>query len=248
MLYPKRKILLVFLLVVMLTTFSSAQGCASTGFMGTFQQNSNVTITETCPTCTFINVTLKAPNSNILLENQPMVLANGIFVLNVSSGNNTIIGTYFIEGHSNLDDPFIACYDITNIIRQVSTSESILYFLLLLSAILFFVFAVWGTIALPFSNNRDEFARITAITWLKYVKVAMFFISYLLLVWIFNLLHTISNNAISLTQYNGFFEMIFNILVPIAYVVFSIMFIMINVMMFRDLKLNKLLQRGITPQ
>lgn len=99
------------LIVLLLASPVLAQGCASPGFMGTLQTGQNVVITETCPTCNFINITIKNEHSEIIISNQPMTLINGTFTYILSGNYTKGIGTFFIEGFSNLDLPVKACFD-----------------------------------------------------------------------------------------------------------------------------------------
>jgi len=243
-----KEVFISIILLIILINPVFALGCAEEGYMREFQQNSTVQITETCPTCNFININVKNTTSDIIILNQSMTLANGIFTYNVSGGNHTELGTYWIEGYSNLDTPVKACYVITNIQRETSTSESILYIFLLLLSVFLFIFCLMGAVTLPFSNRRNALGRVIDISWTKYFKVGLMFITYLLLVWIMNLAVSVTDNLISLTQFSGFFTMMFNVLSFLAYPLFVVMFIFINVLMIKDLKLNKLLQRDLNPR
>lgn len=226
----------------------SAQGCASPGFMGTFQQDTNVTITETCPTCTFINITIKDPVSTQIILNEPMTSENSMFNFTLNDSLTNTIGTYFIEGHSNLDTPVKACFDITNIKRQTSTPESLVYIVLVIASFSVFALALWGAVAIPFNNPRNEFSQIISVSYLKYLKVGLMFISYALFVWMVNLMFAMAENLVSLTQYSGFFQMVFNFLLNLTWPMFVIMFISFFVLGSRDLKLNDLLRRGLRPR
>lgn len=101
----------LFLLLLLVGTVS-AQSCDDSGFIGTFKRNQPIVFTQTCPTCNFINITLKSPSSSILLSNQEMTFANGRFSFNIGGGNMSVVGLYFIEGFSNLDEPFLACFQV----------------------------------------------------------------------------------------------------------------------------------------
>ena len=244
----RSSVFITFITFIMFINPVLALGCADQGFMGSFQVDTNVTLTETCPTCTFINITLKDTTSTIVFSNQPMTLSGGIFSFEILSGNHSQIGTYFVEGHSNLDNPFKACYVITNIKQETTTSESLLYLGLIFISVLVFLFSLWASIVIPFTNKQNELGRVLSITWFKYFKIMFMTLTYGMLVWIMNLSVSITQNLVSLTQFNGFFAMIFNVLLSLAFPLFVITFIFFNMSMLRDIKLNRLLQRGITPR
>lgn len=240
--------ILVFVLWVFLISFSSAQTCEDAGFIGKFQQNSNVTLTQICPTCTFLNITVTDPNSEILFTNTPMVLSEGIFSF---GPNNTIsieLGTYFVQGFSNLDFPFKACYTITNISTEISIEEAIIYVILTVVVFLMFLFCLWGGIGLPARNRRNELGRVINVEILKYPKIGLMFLSYAFFTWFINIIMTMSNSLVTLTAYQGFFEMVFNFLMAGLYALFVFMWVVFFILMWKDLKLRDLLTRGIQPR
>jgi len=238
--------ILVISTFIISLSFVSAEGCDASGFMGRFQQDTNITITETCPSCAFINITIKDPKSNKIIINQPMTLENGTFTYIINDTLTNDLGTYYVEGFSNLTLPFKACYIVTNIKREITIQESVIYVLLAAFAFLAFLLNLWGAIALPFKNPRNE-GRIVAVSALKYFKVGCMFLAFAFLVWLSNLVFTLSNNLVTLSQYNGFFQGIFQILIAFVWPVFVLMIIVFVVMGWKDLKLNKLLLRGFTP-
>ncbi len=108
-----RKYLFVMLLFLMFSSVA-AQSCPSNGFMGTISSKNSVTITQTCPTCNFITISaIKEPvTSNIIVSGQNMTLINGSFRFTLDNSLISQDGTYFVEGFSNLDEPFISCFVI----------------------------------------------------------------------------------------------------------------------------------------
>lgn len=127
----------------------------------------------------------------------------------------------------------------------LSEGQSIVYTGLLLGVLFLFLLSLAGAIFLPFKNNRDELGKIINITITKYFKLGCIFISYALLTWVLNLLVTLSINFSILSQYTGFFTVMFRLLIAFSYPMFSIMFIIILVMTFKDLHTMKFLTRGL---
>ncbi len=101
----------MFLLVLLVGTVS-AQGCSSDGFMGTFPIGQNITVTQVCPTCSFITISIKNPASTAVVSGQNMTLAQGVFSYELSSSSVDRVGTYFVEGFANLDEPFVSCFEV----------------------------------------------------------------------------------------------------------------------------------------
>lgn len=238
----------VLLLVVSFSTLASAQACEDAGFMGRFQQDENVTITQACPTCTFLNITITNPNSTVLAANVPMTLSAGVFSYGPNSTISSVIGIYFVQGVSNLEFPFKACYEVTNVKSEISTSESIIYIILTASVFLMFLFCVWGAIGLPARNRRNELDRVISIEIWKYPKIGLMFLSYALFTWFINIIVIMSNSLVTLKAYQGFFEMIFTFLMAGLYVVFVFMIVIFFILGAKDLKLQDFLTRGISPR
>ncbi len=98
---------------------------------------------------------------------------------------------------------------------------------------------------IPFGNKRNDIGKVIDISFLKYLKVGFMFLSLLFLIWATNLMMTLSNNLVQLTQFNTFFTMLFRILIVFAYPAFVVMVIIMLLMMFDDWKVGQLLTRGI---
>lgn len=107
----RKTFMIISLVLLLMISPALAQVCDPAGFMGTGEVNQNVTLTQTCPTCTFLNITIKDPNLGIVLSNVAMVEVGGTFEFVYS--NTALVGTYFVEGHSNLPEPFVSCFEIT---------------------------------------------------------------------------------------------------------------------------------------
>lgn len=240
--------LLTLFSIILSIQLTQAQTCEPSGYMGKFQQNSNVTLTQACPTCTFINITVTDPDSIILFNNTPMTLSDGIFTFPPNSTISQKIGIYFVQGISNLDNPFKSCYEVTNIARDIETSEAIIYFILTAVVFLMFLFCLWGGIGLPARNRRNELNRVISIELWKYPKVGCLFLSYAFFVWFVNMLLIMSSNFVTLTQFEAYFAMIFNVLMAGLYALFIAMLVIFFILAAKDLKLRDLLTRGIQPR
>lgn len=103
----------LFLIILLAGIVSAEPPCAQDGFMGRTSVNAPIILTQTCPTCTFINITIRSPTTQPLVTNVPMTLTGGTYFYTVNSTNTSEIGTYFVDGYSNLDDPFVGCFEIS---------------------------------------------------------------------------------------------------------------------------------------
>lgn len=239
------RFLFTLLFIILFSSFASAEICEAAGFMGNFQQNSNITLTQTCPTCTFLNITVTDPTSLVLFNNTPMTFSDNLFSFGPNSSITQVIGTYFVQGTSNLDNPFKACYTVTNISTQITTPESIIYIILTIGVFMLFIFTFWAGIGLPARNRRNELNRVIGVEFMKYPKLGCLFLSYAFFTWLINILFTISSNFVTLTQFQGFFEMIFNFLLAGLYAFFVATIVIFFILAAKDLRLVNLLTRGI---
>ena len=241
-------LLIILVFTILLTSLVSSENCEAAGFMGRFQPNSNVTLTQACPTCAYINITVTDPDSIVVFNNTAMTLSNGIFSFGPNSTISAKNGTYFVHGVSDLNQPFKACYEVTRITTEIDTGESIIYVLLTIAVFLMFLFSLWGAIGLPARNRRNELNRVISVEIMKYPKIGLMFLSYAFFTWFINILLTLSTNVVALGHYEGFFAMIFNFLMAGLYAFFVGMIVIFFVLGARDLKLVKLLTRGINPR
>lgn len=239
-------IFIMFLLPI--SVAQEAENCAASGYMGKFAQGSNVTLTQTCPTCTFINITVTDPESNIVFTNVPMVLADGFFTFGPNSTISNLTGLYNVQGISNLDNPFLSCYRITNITTEITLPEAVIYLILTFFVFFMFLIFVWGGIGLRGRNERNELGRVIGVTVMKYVKLGSMLLAYAFFTWLINILYILSTSFVTLGQYAGFFLMMFNFLLAGLYPIFVTTIVVFFILAARDLKLLDLLGRGLQPR
>jgi len=139
-------------------------------------------------------------------------------------------------------------FEVTTTGDSLETPNSIIYLILSINALLLFLLCLYGGIALPFKNERDDERRIVSIQKLKYFKVGLLFLSYVLFVWLANLLFALANNFPIIKPYTAFFEMVFTIMIAFSFPLFVLMLIIMSILAWKDLQLRKLLSRGARPQ
>jgi hypothetical protein len=109
----------------------------STSSLGTFKQNNDIQLKQICTyggsdcdNCNISSVTYSAESIN-LVEDVSMVKDGFEYIYNLSSGNNTRIGTYKVNGFCQLSTnstPFVYEYEIS----QTGLENESTYFLILL--------------------------------------------------------------------------------------------------------------------
>lgn len=221
-----KRILTFCFMAMFLISLTNATNCDSSGFRGTFQESTEFSVGVSCPTCTYINWTITSPSGTIT-EQQAQV--QGLyFYYEFNATESEEVGTYFMDGLSNLDTPVGICFEVTKSGEDLDTSEAIIYILLTLSVLGLFLLSLYFTIAVPYSNKIDDAGAVIKVTKTKYIKLALILLSYVLFVWVLNVLVGVSDNFVNLTMYYGFisflFDMLNNIALPFSIFILILMF------------------------
>ncbi|KKK78255.1 hypothetical protein LCGC14_2845400 [marine sediment metagenome] len=242
-----KKLLLIFMFGIFLISMVSA----TERTWGTVQQRDCIILTQTCDNCSFSNITsIQFPNKTSYAINEETIMTKSGTKYNYTYCGTDSLGQHIVTGHGDddgIDTTWIADFEVTQTGDTLSTSESIIYSILFLGVLFFFLLCLYGGIVLPFSSERNEEGKIISVQKLKYFKLSLLFLSYLLFVWLTNLLFALANNFNILTSYANFFSMIFTILNSLSYVIFVVMFVAFMFLAWKDLQLKKLLQRGLNP-
>ncbi len=243
----RKRVVLFLFIGIFLSGLVSAQvstvGCAASGYMGKFQKDTNITLTQDCPTCTFLTFTLKDPTGTINVTNVNMTLSNGLFSFGPNHSITGIEGTWFFEGHSNLDLPVKACYVISQTLRDLSTGESIMYLVLIVFFSLLTIGGLYYSITIPFGN--DEYKGTVIPTKKKYVKMGFIVLTYALLTLVFNLFFIISLQFVGESAFNAGIELMFRILVIVARPFFVSMFVLAIYHLIKDYDFKTIGRRAL---
>lgn len=236
----KNRIVIFICVIILLTSFASA-------FLGTYERGSTISVRGNL-NATSVNVTIYFPNTTIAIDNQPMTqLKEEIW--NYTFNATDDLGEYIYDycdqnGRNCLTNNF----DVTITGTVLDTADSINYLILIIGVLFFFILCLYWGITLPLKNERNSENKIISVQKLKYLKISCLFVSFLLFIWLANLLFALANNFEILSSYSKFFEVIFIVLNALAYPVFVLMLIFMGSLAWKDLKLRKLLTRGLKPR
>jgi len=139
------------LMLLILMSFSTAQGCADEGWKGNGKIHENKTIKITCPTCTFINFTATDTDQEMFLDNVQFDKSGSTFSYTFLGTDLNTVGTYWIDGYSNLDIPLGLCFDVTMTGNDSSLGT---YAILILFASALLAILVW--ISFRFDRKRID--------------------------------------------------------------------------------------------
>lgn len=158
------KITLAFIFITLFViSLVSAQGCADEGWKGIGKFGDNKTICVTCTTCDYINFTLTDPVGNLSLINQEMSQDGSTFCYEFDGDGLQTIGTFQIDGYSQLDLPLGLCFDITTTGQRISVFAYIM-------SIFFIIFLMVGLIWLNIKFNAKEREKLYKKIVIEYFK------------------------------------------------------------------------------
>jgi len=245
----KRATILISLgLMIMLfgIAFASAES------IGTFKQRTTVTLPQLCATCTSNNITnIQYPNGTIIVSNIQMTKTGSWFNYTLASSYITEIGTYSVNGIGDLDGVdtvWAYTFDVTGTGIQFTTANSLFYIALLCFLIFLFILNIVGISKLPQGNVRADSGNILSISLLKYFKPALVVIAWGLIISILFISSSISSAYLGSNGFSSFLFGFYKISSFLVYPMLLLGFAWMILMIFNDIKIKQLLDRGLSTQ
>jgi len=248
----KRIAVLILIAIMIVAVGGLVQGAISE--LGTFKQNEDITLLQTCQSCTFnyINSIVRtSPNSSIIISNASMSRDRSLYNYTLDSDYTSTIGKYVVIGIgdvSGTNTTWEYTFEITYTGSKTSSSQAIIYFVLLIVFIFIFIITVLGIQQLPSSNMQDEEGKILSISYLKYLRPVGWFFLYFLFIAI---LYLSSNIAFAFLDWRLFAQtlfMLFKVCFALAPLIVVVWIIWIYRQMFHDKQMQKMLNRGMFPE
>lgn len=237
-----KRLIIFVMLVALVIPFVSAEQQTQ----GTFLQGSCVALRQTCGNCTYVNITkITAPDSSIILSgNNPMTKSDTSY--NYTFCNTSQIGQYIVDWKANPDGITSANnYDffITLTGTSPSSAQSIIYFVVGIVSVFIFCLSLYGAIKIKWKHGRNERGYIVNINDLRYVKLFLWFFTYLLAIFIafsFEHISKIADWQLASNWMNFMFWMLISFLAPMFIITF-----LIGILSYLDAKkIDMLLKRG----
>lgn len=215
-----------------------------------YKVNEEMNVTVVCQNNGFCDnssecyANIQSPTGDYLYQNELMDFSPAYYYLNLTPEET---GEYSVTGYCLSDGLYGVIdynFEITKSGKGFSDSESTAYLIVLGALIIFFFVSGYGAVTLKWKNKRNDRDEIIGVNDLKYVKFFLIYLSYFILIWIANIMITISNNYIHLGVAMKFFEVMFMLLTNLTYpiVILGVIFVVIQAV--KDFKINKLLSRG----
>jgi len=241
----KINIIMYSILFLMLIAFASAS---------TYKQNNNVDIrhsvrTNGATTSTAIcNITVYNPDWLVLVNFESMSYDSTTQTFNYTLINTSVVGDYCYDitcFDSGLNKTENFCIEITPTGKGFTIAQSITYLLLLAVVVGLFIFSLYGSIIIPFRNERNEYNEVIRINWKKYLKVFAIVMSYMFLIWVAYLSWNLAFGYLYLDSLAKFFNWIFVLLMALALPIFITVIIFFTVIYLQDKKIQTFIERGL---
>lgn len=241
----KSYFLLVIVLIVF-TSFTISSISAETQTLGTFKKDSCIELIQICSNCTYNNITyIIYPNGSKLNINISMTKTDTFY--NFTFCNTSAVGEYIVNGIGDLEGTKTAWnYDllINDSGTDLSTSQSIIYFIALIISIILFLLCLFFTITIPYNNNRSNDGKVISVNSLKYLKIFLIPITYVFLLLIVGILRGITSDLLYINGISQIFNWIYWILLSFMFPLIVMTFFLMILNFLGDFKLNKILEHG----
>jgi len=219
--------------------------------IGIFKQNTEMQITNFCSTgdCTYANLTsIILPSGTVNYINEFMTQTENDFNYTYTP---TQIGTYTFKTCSNPEGASVCesdTFEVTYSGQIASSSQGIIYIILFGVMLFVFVMVIFFINKLPGMNTQDEEGKILSISYLKYLRSALWFVEYMVFVGILFLSSNIAFAYLGEQMFANLILTLFRIFFGLSIVILIVWIIWIIRNMFHDKEIQKLLNRGIFPQ
>lgn len=231
------KRLLLLLVCVCLISLTSAQSVVKQDIE--FDLRVPFIVNGTTPSASATcNVTIEYPNSTLLANGISMTRnANGVYNFTVVASNTSTLGTYEWVTYC-CDGAKCASgsdsFEITRSGRTLTTANGIIYLFVIFGLLTLLGLCIWGSIKVPWRNYRDAEDTVISLNNLRYLKMFLIFVSYLVLLYLFSTLNDVSKSFLFLEGVSSFFNIVYVILLVslaplvIAFVGLFILSVIVN--------------------
>ena len=200
-----------------------------------------------CIATTKCNITIWYENNSLLVDNQPMSYNPNYYNYTLTSSQTKKIGNYFASvicvGNTTGSSTF--SFEITPTGSTLSIAQGIVYIIFLVAIIFLFSLSLYGSIKIPWSNGRTPDGRIISINDMRYLKLFLIVVSYLLLMFMTGITQSIMTNFLFLQGAGKVFNWLYWILFSMLWPVIVVSIIVGVATWLGNLKIKKSLERGV---
>lgn len=231
------------IIFILFLLFASPLLSAEVTTLGTFQIDKEINLPQVA-NATACNITsIRYPNSTIFIENVAMQKDGTDFNFTLDSSFTNVRGVYLVNGEC---DTTIWTYDfeISPTGTTVSTAQSLIYIIFFIGALLLFSFCLFWIFNLPSGNNITPAGEVVSLNDLKFLRLFLIPVSYVLLTWIFGILRSVTANFLILNGPNAFFNWAYWIMMAVMYPLLILSLYIFLISIFNDRKILKSLREG----
>lgn len=237
----------IFIIVLVLVFFGASLSSAQEQTLGIFIKDSCIQLKQTCGNCTYVNITrVSAPDSSVLLQgNFSMDKADTIY--NKTFCTTSQLGQYIVDWKADPNGITSAGnfdFFITLTGQKPTTAQGTIYFFLGFLSIIIFCLSLYGAIKIKWKHPRDMKGQIIGLNDLKYLKLFLWFFTYLMLIFITFAFKHVSQIA-DWDVAGNWFNFMFWFLVVGLFPTFVLTCVLGFVSFMESKKLNDFFKRGI---
>lgn len=179
---------------------------------GIYKQGQDINLIQTCADCTTMTLTsVVGPDGVILVSNKTMEASGSTYNYTLDKGNTTQLGTYRVNGIGNpagVSQVWSYSFSVTYTGDTLKETSPTLYIILFAVFGFLFFMNIFLIGKLPDGNTKDEEGTLVRISYLKYLRPILWFVSWLFIVAI---LYLSSNIAFAYLEDAMFATLLFNL-------------------------------------
>lgn len=245
-----RKLFLLSLILLFLPLISS-QDISSTSF-GNYKVGTEIELIQGCTnqtsSCNQCNITtIKYPNSTIFKSDQVMTKRIADFNYTLLASETNIVGEYEVIGICGAGTEVLiwsSAFTITFSGETLSTAGGIVSIVFVVAILFVFTMCLWGSIVIPWGHNTDPEQNIVSVNDLRFVKIFLIAITYVLLMFIFGVLKRITESFLVLEGASSIFNWLYWIMLSFLWPLIVLVFIFSFIVWVQNLTLKKKVRRG----
>lgn len=228
---------------LLLFVFLIVPASATVTTLGSFIIDEQIDLPQVA-NATACNITsIKYPNSTAFINNVAMTKDGTDFNFTLGEEFVTERGNYLVNGECDLT-VFVYDFEVTPTGTVLTTGQGILYVIFLFASVLLFSFCLFWVFNLPGKNESTPFGEIVSVNDLKYLKIFLVPICYVLFMWIFALLHNITASFLILVGPEKFFFWGYRILLGFAYPLTIVGLYFLLLIIITDRRIIQALKKG----
>jgi len=193
------------------------------------------------------NITVLYPNTSAIVNHGEMQWNENFFNYTIPDTMTNIEGEY--SASVSCDGSYSGFstfhFKINKSGTILSSAQGYIYIALLAFSILLFVFCFIGALKIPWRNGRDTEGKIIHINNLRYAKVFLWVMSYLLLIWIFWIAKYMGQTFLRFDFVSQLFNVLFMITLVSFFPVLTAALVFTIISFLTNKRLQKAIIRGI---